>query len=77
MRRALVVRYHLTAERFRPRDEWLTGQLLALVEALLTKVEAGESLTPAASVRIADVRTVAAEAQRRLRGSTPCRGCCG
>jgi len=61
LRQELVKRYHLTAESIRPRDNWLVEQLLALVETLLAKVEAGEGLTPEEQVAVADVRALAAE----------------
>ena len=56
-----VKRYHLTAESIRPRDGWLTGQLLSLVEALLAKVESGSGLTPEEHLAIADLQALAAE----------------
>ncbi|MBC7084626.1 MAG: transposase [Firmicutes bacterium] len=62
LRQELVQRYHLTAESIRPRDQWLVGQLLAQIEALLSKLEAGEGLTPEERVAVADVQVLAAEA---------------
>lgn len=61
LRQELVRCYHLTPEGFRPRDEWLVSQLLALVETLLAKVEAGEGLTSEEQVVVADLQTLAAE----------------
>jgi transposase-like protein len=61
LRQELVKRYHLTAESIRPRDNWLVKQLLAQVESLLAKVEAGVRLTPEERIAVADVRTLAAE----------------
>jgi transposase-like protein len=61
LRRELVKRYHLTAESIRPRDDWLVEELLALSETLLTKVEAGEGLTPEERVAVADLRVLAGE----------------
>jgi len=61
LRRELVKRYHLTAESIRPRDGWLVEQLLALNETLLTKLEAGEGLTPEEHVAVADLRVLAGE----------------
>jgi len=62
LRQALVQRYHLTAESIRPRDSWLTEQLLTLVERLLAQVEAGEGLRPEEQVAVADLQVLAAEA---------------
>jgi transposase-like protein len=61
LRRELVKRYHLTAENIRPRDGWLVEQLLAQNQTLLTKLEAGEGLTPEERVAVADLRVLAAE----------------
>jgi hypothetical protein len=62
LRQELLKRYHLTAESIRPRDGWLTGQLLAQVETLLAKVESGAGLTPEEQIALSDLRAVAAEA---------------
>jgi transposase-like protein len=62
LRAELVKRYHLTAESIRPRDEWLTGQLLSLVESLLAKVESGSGLTPEERLAISDLQALAVEA---------------
>jgi len=62
LRQALVRRYQLTAESIRPRDNWLTEELLALVERLLARVEAGEGLTPEEQIAGADLQALAAEA---------------
>ena len=62
LRQELVKRYHLTAEGIRPRDNWLVEQLLALVETLLAKVEAGEGLTPEERIEMANLQSLAAEA---------------
>lgn len=62
LRQELVKRYHLTAESIRPRDNWLVEQLLALVESLLDRVEAGEGLTAEEQVAVADLQALAAEA---------------
>jgi transposase-like protein len=61
LRAALVQRYHLTAESFRPRDGWLTGQLLAQVATLLARLESGSGLTPEEHLTLADLRALAAE----------------
>jgi len=62
LRAALVQRYHLTAESIRPRDGWLTGQLLAQVATLLARLESGSGLTPEEHLTLADLRALAAEA---------------
>jgi hypothetical protein len=64
LRQELVKRYHLTAESIRPRDNWLVEQLLAQIETLLNKLEAGERLTSEEQVAVADLRVLAAEAGR-------------
>ena len=61
LRAALVQRYHLSAESFRPRDGWLTGQLLAQVATLLARLESGSGLTPEEHLTLADLRALAAE----------------
>ena len=61
LRAALVQRYHLTAESIRPRDGWLTGQLLAQVATLLARLESGSGLTPEEHLTLADLRALAAE----------------
>jgi transposase-like protein len=61
LRQALVRRYHLTADSFRPRDNWLVTDLLAQVQMLLGKVEAGGTMTREEEVSIAELQTLAAE----------------
>ena len=61
LRQELVKRYHLTAEGIRSRDGWLVEQLLALVETLLSRWEAGEGLRPEEQVAMVDLQTLAAE----------------
>jgi hypothetical protein len=61
LRQELVKRYHLTAEGFRPRDNWLVEQLLAQVGSLLSTLEAGEGLTPEERIAVRDLQTLAAE----------------
>lgn len=62
LRQTLVKHYQVTAEGIRPGDNWLVAQLLAQVESLLAKLEAGEGLTPEERSAVADVQTLAAEA---------------
>ena len=64
LRQELVKRYHLTAESIRPKDGWLVEQLLTQVRALLSKLEAGEGLTPEEQMAVADLQTLAAEVGR-------------
>ncbi len=45
----------------RPRDEALVGELLALVQTLLTKLEAGEGLTAQEQLDLAHVQTLCTE----------------
>ncbi len=61
LRRGLQKRYHFSADDFRPRDGWLVSQLLATVEVLLARLEAGCGLTPEEQVRLNEVQTLAAE----------------
>jgi len=60
LRQELQRRYHLRADSFRPREEWVVGQLLALVEKLLTRLEEGDQLTPQQQVEVADLQTLVA-----------------
>ena len=46
VRRCLRERFHLGPEAVNPRDGWLVQRLFAQIDALLSKVEAGEGLTP-------------------------------
>jgi transposase-like protein len=61
LRQALVKRYHLTADSFRPRDAWLVTDLLTLVQTLLGKLEVGEALTHEEELDSAQLQTLAAE----------------
>jgi len=61
LRSELVKRYHLSAESFRPHDNWLVAQLLVQVETLLEKLETGGALTPQERVEIADLQVVGDE----------------
>ena len=60
LRQELQRRYHLSPESFRPRDDWVVGQLLALVEGLLTRLEEGGPLTPQEQLELADLQTLVA-----------------
>ena len=48
--------YHVSAESFRPQEDWLVGQLLALVEMLLARLEEGGQLTPQEHPELSDVQ---------------------
>jgi Transposase IS66 family len=61
LRQALARRYPLTADSFRPRDNWLVADLLTLVQVLLGKLEAGERLTTEEQLSVADLHALAAE----------------
>lgn len=56
LRKELRKRYHLTAESFRPRDNWLVTQLLAQIQDLLEKLETGAGLTPQEQLENADLQ---------------------
>jgi len=60
LRQELQRRYHLSADSFRPQDDWVVGQLLALVEVLLTRLEEGGQLTPQQQLELADLQTLVA-----------------
>lgn len=61
LRQELQRRYHLSADSFRPRDDWLVGQLLSQVEILLVRLEAGQGLTPQEQITLTDLHTLATE----------------
>jgi transposase-like protein len=60
LRQELRQRYHLSAQGFRPKDGWLVGQLLAQVETLLSKLEAGARLTPEEQLNLSDLQALGA-----------------
>ena len=61
LRQELRKRYHLTAESFRPRDKWLTTQLLTQVQDLLEQLEAGNGLTTHKQIEISDLQAFCEE----------------
>jgi len=61
LRRALREVYHIDAESFRPRDEWLVRQLLAQVQELVAQLEAGSGLTPEQEVAVVDMEALCEE----------------
>jgi len=65
LRRALREVYQISAESFRPRDEWLVRQLLAQMEGLVAQLEARGGLTPEQQVAVADVEALCEELELR------------
>jgi transposase-like protein len=61
LRVALGQRYRFRAEDFRPRDDWLVKQLLAMQEQLVARLEALEGLTPEEHLAVDELRNLAAE----------------
>jgi DNA-directed RNA polymerase subunit RPC12/RpoP len=51
----------LSVDCIRPRDESLVGELLGMVQQLVTTLEAGEGLTPQIDVQIAHLQTACRE----------------
>jgi hypothetical protein len=51
----------LGVDSIRPRDESLVAQLLAIVQQLVAKLEAGESLTPQVDLQVAHLKTACQE----------------
>ena len=63
LRQTLFERYDLTAAALQLRDGWLVGQLLAQVQGLLARLEAGEGATPEQQIAVVDLQQLAAAAQ--------------
>jgi transposase-like protein len=61
VRQALKKVYQVSAESFRPRDEWLVEQLLAQVAGLVAQVEALGGLTTEQRVALADLEAQCGE----------------
>jgi len=61
LRQELERVYHMDAESFRPRDEWLVRQLLAQVEELVAQLEAIGGLTPEQEVVLSDTEALCQE----------------
>ena len=55
LRAALSRVYVISAESFRPRDEWLAEQLLAQVQRLVEQLEVLGGLTPEQQIALADL----------------------
>ena len=58
LRRALQERFHLGPESLQPKEEWLVQQLFSLVETLLSRMEAGQGLTPQEQLDIAALQAL-------------------
>jgi transposase-like protein len=63
LRETLLARYDLTGPTLQLRDGWLVAQLLAQVQGLLARLEAGQSATPEQCSAISDLQQLAVEAQ--------------
>jgi len=61
LRQTLTSVYRMEPESFRPRDEWLTRQLLAQVQGLVAQLEAVGGLPPEQQVALADLAPLCAE----------------
>jgi transposase-like protein len=65
LREALSRAYLISAESFRPRDEWLTEQLLAQVQRLVEQLEALGGVTPEQQVALVDLEALCEELELR------------
>jgi hypothetical protein len=63
LRETLLARYDLTGPALQLRDGWLVGQLLAQVQDLLARLEAGPGAPLEQRIVIADLQQLASEAQ--------------
>jgi hypothetical protein len=61
LRRSMTGVYRISAESFRPRDEWLPRQLLAQVQQLVTQLEAQGGLPSEQRVALSDLETLCEE----------------
>jgi hypothetical protein len=61
LREALRRVYRIRAESFRPRDEWLTEQVLAHMHGLVERLEGLGGLTPEQQVGLADLEVLCGE----------------
>jgi transposase-like protein len=61
LRRGLGRVYTITAESFRPQDEWLISQLLGQIQALVEQLETLGGLTPEQRVSLADLQALCEE----------------
>jgi transposase-like protein len=65
LREALSRVYVISAESFRPRDEWLTEQLLAQVQQLVQQLEELGGLTPEQQIALIDLEALGEEIELR------------
>jgi len=65
LRQALSQIYVISAETFRPQDEWLVGRLLAQVQGLVEQLEAVGGLTPEQQMELADLDALCEELDLR------------
>jgi transposase-like protein len=65
LRQRLRSVYRIDAETFRPRDEWLTGQLLAQVEQLVKRLEGIGGLTEEQQIALVDLEALCDELDLR------------
>jgi transposase-like protein len=61
LRKDLSRLYAISAESFRPRNEWLVEQLLTQVEGLVEQLEALGGLTPEVQIEWADLKALSKE----------------
>ena len=61
LRQQLRRRYRISAESFRPRDEWLMEQLLGQLQRLIEQLEALGGLTDEQQIEIADLEALCEE----------------
>jgi len=65
LRQALVRVYAVDVESFRPRDEWLTRQLLAQVQQLVEQLETLGALTQEQRIEIGDLKAMCGDLELR------------
>jgi len=65
LRRALSRVYVIDVESFRPRDEWLTGLLLAQVQQLVEQLETLGALTPEQRIEVGDLEAMCGDLDLR------------
>jgi transposase-like protein len=63
LRESLCARYDLRGPSLQLRDGWLVGQLLAQVQGLLARLEAGQPATPEQRSAVSDLQQLATAAQ--------------
>ena len=61
LRKSLRRVYAISEESFRPRDEWLVGQLLAQVQGFVEQLEKVGELTPEQRIELADLQVLSQE----------------